>query len=66
VRIGGKLFTSVPWLEEFGKAVAEADAAYFDARAEPMPRPPRALTLTQKQHQADLERANMELDAAGI
>jgi len=30
IRIGGKIFTTPAWLEQFGKALAEADAAHFD------------------------------------
>lgn len=30
MRIGGKIFTTAAWVEEFGRRLAEADAAYFD------------------------------------
>lgn len=30
VRIGGKLFTSARWLDEFGQRLADADAKYFE------------------------------------
>lgn len=31
VRLGGRLYTTPRWLEAFGRRLAEADAAYFDA-----------------------------------
>ena len=30
VRIGGRVYTTARWLEEFGRRLAEADAKYFD------------------------------------
>ncbi len=30
IRVGGKLFTSSAWLDEFGRRLAEADARHFD------------------------------------
>jgi len=30
LRIGGKIFTTLGWLEEFGRHLAEADTKYFD------------------------------------
>jgi hypothetical protein len=44
VRIGGKLFTTVKWLDEFGQRLAEADEAYFalpEKEEEAEPRTPR-------------------------
>lgn len=32
VRIGGKIFCTAAWLDEFGRRLAEADAQHFDAR----------------------------------
>ena len=40
IRQGGRVFTRIDWLEEFGKRLAEADVAHFDARSE-SPIPPR-------------------------
>ncbi len=40
IRLGGRVYTRSDWLEEFGKRLAEADVAHFDARAE-TPLPPR-------------------------
>ncbi|MCK6466046.1 MAG: DUF1580 domain-containing protein [Phycisphaerae bacterium] len=30
IRIGGKIFTTRAWLEEFGRRLASEDAKYFD------------------------------------
>lgn len=30
IRIGGKLFTTPQWVNEFGRRLADADARYFD------------------------------------
>ncbi|MBX3403846.1 MAG: DUF1580 domain-containing protein [Phycisphaeraceae bacterium] len=40
IRQGGRVFTRIDWLEEFGTALAAADTAHFDARAG-TPLPPR-------------------------
>lgn len=40
IRQGGRVYTRIDWLEEFGARLAQADTAHFDARAE-MPLPPR-------------------------
>lgn len=34
MRIGGKIFVAPAWIDDFGRALAEADAAYFDAKDE--------------------------------
>ena len=74
-RVGGMIFTTAVWLEEFGSALAEADTKYFElceAAAETArdAEPPRRRRLHQsthddqrKRHLADVER---ELDAAGL
>ena len=41
VRIGGKLFTTRRWINEFGKHLAEADRAYFDIDEEVSDHPAR-------------------------
>lgn len=71
VRIGGKLFTAVKWLEEFGQRVAAADAEYFDASQPPSAvcrsrRPGRPPNSHEKQRQEQIDLARRELDAAGI
>lgn len=40
IRQGGRVFTRLDWLAEFGAALAAADTAHFDARAA-TPLPPR-------------------------
>lgn len=78
-RIGGKIFTSLPWLEEFGWRLAEADARYFDlceaaaeaaaAQEPPIPRRRRHRVIPPSLEQDDLrevEEAERELDEAGI
>ncbi|HNO80378.1 MAG TPA: hypothetical protein PKN33_20215 [Phycisphaerae bacterium] len=74
-RVGGMIFTTAAWLEEFGRALAEADTKYFElceaaseaARAAEPPRRRRSNRSSndgQRQRQlADVER---ELDAAGL
>lgn len=32
IRVGGKIYTKRSWLEEFWRALAERDVAYFDAK----------------------------------
>jgi len=80
VRIGGKIFTTARWVEEFGKALAEADASYFDlqdqdaetsgepARARPRRRTPRRRPTSRhiQQRQAAHDQANRELEEAGL
>jgi len=77
-RVGGKIFTSLAWLEEFGRQLAEADTRYFDlceaaaaeaARAES--RVPRRRSRPQREQTIDsdardAEIAERELDRAGI
>lgn len=66
-RIGGKIFTSAQWLDEFGQKVAAADAEYFDAnQPAAMPRRKRPLNRYEQQRQEQVDRARRELDAAGI
>ncbi len=74
-RVGGMIFTTAAWLEEFGRALAEADTKYFElceaateaARAAESPRrrgSRRSENNDQRKRQlADVER---ELDAAGL
>jgi len=78
IRQGGRVFTRIDWLEEFGTALAAADTAHFDARAEASlpPRdatygPPsgrggsrkRARAVSTDCRNAEIER---ELDAEGL
>jgi len=70
VRIGGKIFTSAAWVEQFGKALAEADASYFDLEDQvveaPKPRRRRPASRHVQQRQAAHDQANRELKEAGL
>jgi len=77
-RIGGKIFTALNWLEEFGRQLAEADTQYFDlcqkAAAEAVAREPRISRRRRRAHPPtledddlrEIEDAERELDEAGI
>lgn len=39
VRLGGRVFTSLAWLTEFGEQLAAADAEHFDSRSRDHTRP---------------------------
>ncbi len=65
VRIGGKIFTAQPWLTEFGKALAVADAAHFEQRdLETTGR--RYVLPTQQKRMEQIDDARQALAAAGI
>jgi len=67
VRIGGKIYTTAAWLDEFGKRLAAADAEYFDlCEGETFSPPPRPRTRSEKQRLAAIERAERELEEAGV
>ncbi|MBW7906227.1 MAG: DUF1580 domain-containing protein [Phycisphaerae bacterium] len=76
VRIGGMIYTSARWLEAFGRALADADAKYFDlceaaveaARAaeHPAPRRRRPTPAIDERRQRELEQIDRELDAEGL
>ena len=72
VRIGGKIFTTAQWLDEFGRRLAEADAAYFELReSDAAAPPPRTRPNTRRQRyedhrRASIEHANRELEDAGL
>jgi len=60
VRVGGKLFTTEKWVGEFVHALAEADLAAFDDRAD-APRQP------QQRHRKQAHSESRErLRAAGL
>jgi len=79
VRIGGKLFTTARWLDEFGQRLADADATYFelgDGEADEAPaessspqrrkkRPPPAAQSTDVD-EARRARIREELEAEGL
>lgn len=74
VRIGGMIYTTARWLEAFGRALADADAKYFDlceaaveaARAKelPAPRPARRGSTYEQEELREIEEAERELDEA--
>ncbi|MEI7837955.1 MAG: DUF1580 domain-containing protein [Planctomycetota bacterium] len=66
VRIGGKLYTTEAWLIQFGRSLAEADADYFRLQGRPVVSQPSFRPRTEKQRQADIERAERELAEAGV
>lgn len=77
-RIGGKIFTSSDWLDEFGRKLAEADTRHFDqceqAAADAAAREPRIPRRRKRSRprrvgQDDMqgvEAAEQELNEAGI
>lgn len=78
VRIGGMIYTTAAWLEQFGRKLAEADAKYFDlceaaaeaARASEPPTPRRRRRISpsqfEEQRRRELEEIDRELDAEGL
>jgi len=77
VRVGGKLYTTPRWIEEFGQRLAEADAAYFETtdvepQREPAPKPAtRAQRRTHRPRTDQQEavrraRVRAELEAEGL
>lgn len=73
IRAGGKLFTTPRWIDEFGKRLAEADAAYFESSDEPTaapeapPKAPRRRRRpSEPQQDAQQARISAELDAEGL
>lgn len=74
VRIGGMIYTTARWLKAFGRALAEADAKYFDlceaaveaARAKelPAPRPARRRSTYEQEELREIKEAERELDEA--
>lgn len=76
VRFGSRIYTTRQWLNDFGQALAEADAAYFDRRVQEQPpgetpRRARRLRRTSRSSGADEARrrhleAERELEAEGL
>lgn len=71
VRIGGRIFTTPQWVEDFGKALAEADLVYFrlgeavpDVTAPPRRR--RSVSRYAQQRREAYEQATRELEEAGL
>jgi len=66
VRIGGKIFTTADWLDEFGRSLAAADVEYFSLDAEvEASRADLARPVNPRGREADVERAERALKAAG-
>ena len=72
VRVGGKIFTTARWLDEFGNHLAEADAAHFrltEGKAVPPPvgsRPKRRRQRFEQHRRDTMENANRELEDSGL
>lgn len=71
VRIGGKIFTTRAWLDEFGRRLATADAAYFAAADAAAPASDHEESTTRRskskeRRQAEIAAAEAELDARGV
>jgi len=70
-RFGGRIFTTRTWIEAFGAALAEADAAHFDRRdeeeslADPAASPRRRGPFESDARREHLE-AERELEAEGL
>lgn len=70
VRIGGMIYSTRQWLDEFGRRLAEADERYFDlvdaAQRGDSARRRRKETRTEESRRLAIEDADRELRAAGI
>ena len=75
MRMGGQIFTTASWMEEFGRRLAEADAKYFDlcesateaaASTTPRRRRQRAPSQFEAQRRHEIEEADRELNEAGL
>ena len=70
VRIGGMIYSTRQWLDEFGRRLAEADERYFDlvdaAQRGYTARRRRKETRTDEARRQSIEDADRELRAAGI
>ncbi|RIK57260.1 MAG: hypothetical protein DCC63_14865 [Nitrospira sp.] len=70
IRIGGMIYSTRQWLDEFGRCLAEADEKYFDfvdaaQRGDPARRR-RKESRTEEARRLAIEDADRELRAAGI
>jgi hypothetical protein len=73
IRIGGMIYTTTGWLDEFGRKLAEADARYFDlcdaaANAEHAGRRRRSRSPSEfeRERRNAVEEAERELAQTGI
>ena len=66
VRMGGALYTTAGWIDEFGHALAAADAQFFDRDgAAGLDAEPTGSDSDTRRSQ-ELERVERELDEAGL
>ena len=70
VRLGGRILTTRRWLDEFGRALADADAAYFDTSLEQPPatggKQETVFTKAENPKSQRLDRLERELEEAGF
>lgn len=72
VRVGGRIFTTARWLDEFGRMLAAADTAYFrktedDAsQSAPRSQPKRRRDRFNQHRHESIKNATQELEDAGL
>lgn len=74
VRLGGRIFTTRRWLDEFGRALAEADARYFSRSQSAVAEGttsksrghPQENSKTENERARELERIEQELEEVGL
>lgn len=67
IRMGGMMYTTAGWLDEFGRRLAEADARHFDSDGNDTPTGTlRQPTSRSQQRRREIESAERELDESGI
>ena len=71
VRLGGRILTTRRWLDEFGKALADADAQYFDTSRCGTPAPESGnkrndIPKAENPRSQRLDRIERELEGAGL
>ncbi len=70
VRLGGRIYTTARWLDEFGERLAAADGEHFNVD-DALPPPPRKRRATRRRRyeahrRAAIEHAVNELEGAGL
>ncbi len=72
IRLGGRIFTTRRWLDQFGSALAEADARYFDisqsgvGTASKSGGQPQRTSKAEAERTRNLERIEQELEEVGL
>ena len=74
VRLGGRIFTTRRWVDEFGRGLAEADARYFDRSQSSVAEGtmlksrahPRENSKNGNERARELERIEQELEEEGL